>query len=60
MRALRIGVFRVAHASRVLVPVRLGLSASRRNSLFQEVRDDETSSPARETRALPGIIAQHL
>jgi hypothetical protein len=27
-------IFRVAHASRVLVPVRLGLSASRRNSLF--------------------------
>jgi len=44
----------VAHASRVLV------SASRRNSLFREVRDDETSSPTRETRALPGIIAQHL
>ena len=43
----------VAHASRVLV------SASRRNSLFREVRDDETSSPARETRALldPHVIA---
>src|SRR5207302_10555735 len=26
--------FRVAHASRVLTPVRLGLSASRRNNLF--------------------------
>ena len=37
----------VAHASRVLV------SASRRNNLFGKVRDDETSSPARETRALP-------
>jgi hypothetical protein len=24
----------VAHASRVLVPIRLGLSASRRNNLF--------------------------
>jgi type II secretory pathway pseudopilin PulG len=35
------------HASRVLV------SASRRNNLFGKVRDDETSSPARETRALP-------
>jgi hypothetical protein len=43
---------RVAHASRVLV------SASRRNNLSlrvrkMKVRDDETSSPARETRALP-------
>src|SRR5258707_15640930 len=27
-------IFRVAHGSRVLVPVRLGLSASRRNNLF--------------------------
>src|SRR6476660_1513247 len=35
----------VAHASRVSV------SASRRDSLFREVRDDETSSPTRETRA---------
>jgi len=35
----------VAHASRVSV------SASRRDSLFREVRDDETSSPRRETRA---------
>ena len=34
--------------------------ASRRDSLFREVRDDETSSPTRETRALPGIIAQHV
>src|SRR5882724_7209129 len=41
---------RVAHASRVLV------SASRRNSLFSEVRDCETQSPTRETRALPGIL----
>src|SRR6266566_3799886 len=38
---------RVAQASRVLV------STSRRNNLFREVGDDETSSPTRETRALP-------
>jgi hypothetical protein len=42
----------VAHAPHVLV------SASRRNSLFREVRDDETSSPTRETRAPPGVVAQ--
>jgi len=45
----------VVHASRVLPPFRLGLSASRRNNLFK-VREDETSSPARETRALPGSL----
>jgi hypothetical protein len=38
------------HASRVLV------SASRRNSLFSEVRDCETQSPTRETRALPEVL----
>ena len=40
----------VVHASRVLPPFRLGLSASRRNNLFK-VREDETSSPARATRS---------
>src|SRR5204862_6921365 len=40
---------RVAHASRVLV------SASRRNSLFSKVRDCETQSPTRGTRALPRV-----
>src|SRR5207248_872102 len=42
----------VVHASRVLV------SASRRNSLFRKVRDCETQSPTRETRALPGACRQ--
>src|SRR6266436_7028256 len=40
------GFFRVARASRVLV------SASRRNDL-EKVREPETASPTRETRALP-------
>ena len=47
--------FRVAHASRVLV------SASRRNRLLlhehrKKVRDGETPSPTRETRALPNPL----
>src|SRR5205807_8762259 len=37
-------VFRVAHASRVLMPLRLGHSASRRNCLCGKVLDDEPSS----------------
>src|SRR5437763_599352 len=52
-----------------VMPVRLGLSASRRNKLYlkgispriavgveTKVRDCETQSPARETRALPRQI----
>ena len=51
-RSSRIALCWVAHASRVLV------SASRGNRLFQsrtqrKVRDGETPSPARGTRALP-------
>ncbi|PYK69251.1 MAG: hypothetical protein DME45_03155 [Verrucomicrobia bacterium] len=41
----------------------MSVSASRRNNLSKEVRDDETSSPARETRALPnrsGVAALSL
>src|SRR4029077_3104820 len=43
----RTGGFWVAHASRVLV------SASRQNDLPRKVRESETLSPTRETRALP-------
>src|SRR4029077_20039495 len=46
--------FRVAHASRVLI------SASRQNNLCAKVRDDETSSPTRETRALPERCSDDL
>ncbi|PYM02735.1 MAG: hypothetical protein DMF19_01945 [Verrucomicrobia bacterium] len=47
--------FRVAHASRGLTPVRLGLSASRRNNLFlQKSAIARTQSPTRGTGALPG------
>ena len=51
-RSSRVALCWVAHASRVLV------SASRGNRLFQsrtqrKVRDGETPSPARGTRALP-------
>jgi hypothetical protein len=49
--------FRVAHAFRVLTPVRLGLSASRRNNLFpQKSAIARTQSPTRETRALPDQV----
>jgi hypothetical protein len=61
MRALRIAtVFRVAHASRVLA------MTSRRRGLPEKDCFDETPKVraglalARETRALPRIIAQHL
>ena len=44
----------------MLTPVRLGLSASRQNNLCAKVRDDETSSPTRETRALPERCSDDL
>src|SRR5205823_10908404 len=45
---------RAAHAPRVPMPVRLGLSASRRNSLYRKSAIARTRSPTREARALPG------
>ena len=41
-------------ASRALV------LASRQNNLSTDVREDETSSPARETRALPRILRRNV
>jgi hypothetical protein len=43
-------IFRIAHGSRVLVS---GVSPKQS---FCKVREGETPSPTRETRALPGII----
>jgi Protein of unknown function (DUF2891) len=49
----------VAQASRVHSPVRLGPSASRDRGLFSKDCFDETSKPARETRALPRACNRH-
>jgi len=46
--------FRVAHARLACWFRRLA------ETVFRKVRDDETSSPARETRALPGITVRHV